>query len=59
MAGALLLVFVADRATGSAPVQHLYYLPIFLAGRRLGMRGGVIAAPSAIILLDVDRLTAS
>jgi diguanylate cyclase (GGDEF)-like protein len=50
VAGALLLVFLVDRATGSAPVQHLYYLPIFLAGRRLGMRGGVIAALSAIVL---------
>jgi diguanylate cyclase (GGDEF)-like protein len=50
VAGALCLVFVVDRATGSAPVQHLYYLPIFLAGRRLGMRGGVIAALSAIVL---------
>jgi diguanylate cyclase (GGDEF)-like protein len=50
VAGALVLVFFVDRATGSAPVQHLYYLPIFLAGRRLGMRGGVIAALSAIVL---------
>jgi diguanylate cyclase (GGDEF)-like protein len=50
VAAALLLVFVVDRATGSAPVQHLYYLPIFLAGRRLGMRGGVIAALAAIVL---------
>jgi diguanylate cyclase (GGDEF)-like protein len=48
--GALLLVFVADRATGSTPVQHVYYLPIILAGRRFKMRGGVLAGLSAIFL---------
>ena len=46
----LLLVFAVDRATDSAPVQHLYYLPIILAGLRFGMRGGVVAAVSAIVL---------
>jgi diguanylate cyclase (GGDEF)-like protein len=50
VAGVLLLVFFIDRATGSAPVQHLYYLPIFLAGRRSGMRGGVLAALAAVVL---------
>jgi diguanylate cyclase (GGDEF)-like protein len=48
--GALLLVFALDRATGSAPVQHLYYLPIILAGLRFRMRGGVLAGLSAILL---------
>jgi diguanylate cyclase (GGDEF)-like protein len=47
--GGLLLVFGLDRATGSKPVQHLYYLPIILAGLRFGMRGGVLAALSAIV----------
>lgn len=46
--GALLLVFVLDRATDSAPVQHLYYLPIILAAFRFGMRGSVVAALAAI-----------
>jgi diguanylate cyclase (GGDEF)-like protein len=50
VSGALLLIFAVDRATGSAPVQHLYYLPIILAGLRFGMRGGVVSALSAIVL---------
>jgi diguanylate cyclase (GGDEF)-like protein len=48
--GALLLVFGLDRATGSAPFQHLYYLPIILAGFSFGTRGGLIAGVSAIVL---------
>jgi len=47
---ALLVVFVVDRATGSAPVQHLYYLPIIFAGVNFGMRGGIGAAAAAIAL---------
>jgi diguanylate cyclase (GGDEF)-like protein len=47
---ALLMVFALDRATGSAPVQHLYYLPIVLAGVVFRMRGGVLAGLSAILL---------
>jgi len=50
VSGGLLLVFAVDRATDSAPVQHLYYLPIILAGLRFGMRGGVFSAVSAIVL---------
>ena len=45
----LLLVFELDRATGSAPVQHLYYLPIIFAGVRFRMRGGLAAALVAIV----------
>src|ERR1700681_2051693 len=48
--GGLLLVFALDRATGSTPVQHLYYVPIILAGLRFGTQGGVIAGLSAIVL---------
>src|SRR5882672_6575800 len=47
---ALLLVFGLDRATGAAPVQHLYYVPIILAGVRFKMRGGVITALGSILL---------
>ena len=47
---ALLVIFSLDRATGSAPVQHLYYLPIIFAGVRFRMRGGVTAAVTAIVL---------
>jgi diguanylate cyclase (GGDEF)-like protein len=48
--GALLLIFCVDRTTGSTPVQHLYYLPIILAGLRFGMPGGIVAALSSIAL---------
>jgi diguanylate cyclase (GGDEF)-like protein len=50
---ALALVFALDRATDSAPVQHLYYLPIILAGVRFRMRGGILAGVSAIVLYHV------
>ena len=45
----LLLVFELDRTTGSAPVQHLYYLPIIYAGVRFGRRGGLAASLVAIL----------
>ena len=46
----MLAVFAPDRSTGAAPVQHLYYLPVILAGFRFQMRGGVIAGLSTIVL---------
>jgi diguanylate cyclase (GGDEF)-like protein len=46
----LLLIFALDRATGSAPFQHLYYLPIIFAGVTLGKRGGAAAAVAATLL---------
>lgn len=49
----LWLVFELDRMTGSAPVQHLYYLPIIFAGVRFGMRGGLAAALAAILSYHV------
>jgi len=42
--------FLLDRATGAAPVQHLYYLPIIVAALRLGWSGGLLASLSAIVL---------
>lgn len=50
---ALLLVFALDRATGAAPVQHLYYLPIILAAVVFRMRGGIVAGAAAIVLYHV------
>jgi diguanylate cyclase (GGDEF)-like protein len=47
---ALLLIFELDRLTVSAPVQHLYYLPIILAGIAFGLRGSLTAALAAIVL---------
>jgi diguanylate cyclase (GGDEF)-like protein len=46
----MLAVFALDRMTGSAPVQHLYYLPVILAGFRFQIRGGLPAGVSAIVL---------
>jgi diguanylate cyclase (GGDEF)-like protein len=51
--GTLLLIFGVDRATDAAAVQHLYYLPIILAGVRFKMRGGVVAALASILLYHV------
>lgn len=50
VAAGLLVVYALDRRTGSAPVQHLYYLPIILAGLNLRTWGGVMAAGAAILL---------
>jgi len=46
----LAATFLLDRATGAAPVQHLYYLPIILAALRLEWAGGLLASLSAIVL---------
>jgi len=54
--GALWLVFELDRRTGSAPVQHLYYLPIILASLRLGRRAGLATAIVATLLYHVANL---
>ena len=50
VAATMLAVFALDRITGVAPVQHLYYVPIVLAGFRFQMRGGILAGLSAIAL---------
>jgi hypothetical protein len=49
----LLFVFGLDRATGAAPVQHLYYVPIIVAGLRFTTRGGLLAALASILLYHV------
>jgi diguanylate cyclase (GGDEF)-like protein len=46
----LCLVFALDRATGSAPLQHLYYVPIIVSGLWFGRWGSVMAAGTAIVL---------
>jgi diguanylate cyclase (GGDEF)-like protein len=45
-----LAIFALDRTTGTAPVQHLYYLPIILAAYYFGKRGGLTAALAAVAL---------
>jgi diguanylate cyclase (GGDEF)-like protein len=51
--GALALVLLLDRSTDSAPVQHLYYIPIVLAGMRFGYPGGAVAATASVLLYHV------
>ena len=55
LAGVLLVamlaaIFVLDQRTELTPYQHLYYLPILLAGVRLGYGGGIGAALVAVVL---------
>ena len=51
----LLLIFALDLRTDSAPVQHLYYLPIIFAAVRFGTRGGVAASALAIVFYHLDN----
>jgi diguanylate cyclase (GGDEF)-like protein len=48
--GSLALIFELDRTTGSAPVQHLYYFPIVVAGVTFGLAGGLLTALAAVLL---------
>jgi diguanylate cyclase (GGDEF)-like protein len=50
---AFVLIFTLDHATGAAPVQHLYYLPIAYAAIRFGTPAGIAAAATAIVLYHV------
>jgi diguanylate cyclase (GGDEF)-like protein len=49
----LVLVSLLDQSTGSAPVQHLYYLPIIFAAMRFGFLGGIVAPLAAIVMYHV------
>jgi diguanylate cyclase (GGDEF)-like protein len=49
----LALIFWLDRITASAPLQHLYYLPIILASLRLGAPAGFVASVASIVLYHV------
>jgi diguanylate cyclase (GGDEF)-like protein len=53
---ALLIVFAVDLRTGSAPVQHLYYLPIVAASLGLGRLFGITTSLVAILLYHVANL---
>ena len=44
------LVFALDSGTGSAPFQHLYYVPIVVAALELPRYAGPITALAAIVL---------
>jgi diguanylate cyclase (GGDEF)-like protein len=51
----LLVTFALDRAAGSAPLQHLYYLPIILAAVKLGRWGGPVVALGAVVLYHITN----
>jgi diguanylate cyclase (GGDEF)-like protein len=55
IATGLAAVFLLDRSTGSAPIQHLYYLPIIFAGVRFRLRGAMAAAVTAILLYHLTN----
>jgi len=44
------LIFELDAATGSAPFQHLYYVPIIAAGIGLRRYAGLVTAAAAVVL---------
>jgi diguanylate cyclase (GGDEF)-like protein len=44
-----------DARTGSAPFQHLYYIPIVLAAITVPPYGGVVAAGAAVVLYHVGN----
>jgi diguanylate cyclase (GGDEF)-like protein len=46
----LCLVFAVDHVTGSVPLQHLYYVPIILAGLWFRRWGSLFTAGAAIVL---------
>ncbi len=51
----LLAIHWVDARTGSAPFQHLYYIPIVFAGITLPPYGGVVAAAAAIVLYHIGN----
>ena len=44
------LIYKLDQSTGAAPIQHLYYLPIVIAGLWLPRHGGLMAGLAAVVL---------
>lgn len=53
IATAMAFIFWLDRATGSAPVEHLYYIPIVIAAIRFGLWPGVGTSAVAILLYHI------
>ena len=45
----LAVIFLVDRATALAPVQHLYYIPIILASIRYGFTGSSVSAVAIVL----------
>jgi diguanylate cyclase (GGDEF)-like protein len=46
----LAVIFWLDGATASAPLQHLYYVPIIIASLRIGRRAGLATSVAAVAL---------
>ena len=51
----LLVIHWVDARTGSAPFQHLYYIPIVVAAITVPPYGGVVAAAAAIVLYHIGN----
>jgi diguanylate cyclase (GGDEF)-like protein len=49
----LAIIFWLDRITASAPLQHLYYLPIILASLWIGARTGFAISIAAVVLYHI------
>ena len=47
------LIFKLDQATAAAPLQHLYYLPIVIAGLWLPRHAGLVVGLAAVVLYHV------
>jgi diguanylate cyclase (GGDEF)-like protein len=46
----LFLISLLDRATGEIPFQHLYYIPIILAGTEFGFISGLLVSLCSVLL---------
>ena len=44
------LIYKLDQSTGAAPIQHMYYLPIVIAGLWLPRHGCLIAGLAAVVM---------
>jgi diguanylate cyclase (GGDEF)-like protein len=51
----LTVIHWVDARTGSAPFQHLYYIPIVFAAITVPTYGGVVAATAAVVLYHVGN----
>jgi diguanylate cyclase (GGDEF)-like protein len=51
----LAAVAVLDYLTATAPVQHLYYLPIIYAAVRFRRAGGILVALAAVLLYHLNN----
>ena len=50
------VIFRLDQSTGSAPIQHLYYLPIVIAGLWLPRYAGLVVGLTAVALYHLANM---